>query len=186
MNPPDRLHRSLRPSPTRMVCRIFTGSSRRRMQGPGISCKIRKYTSIGFLSEPVGAAGKEHNETGNIEKCSVYYSGRTAAPGSKAQRLCAPLLSNCAAPTAGPATVIGDAVHKPSETEPVYHQDPRREDVEDVSVVVRRPSCKRHEHGQLLTGALRWQGDEPPPPPTEKFCQVLGGRVVLIGSPQSH
>ena len=35
----------------------------------------------------------------------------------------------------------------------------------------------------MCAGALLWQGDEAPP---EEICQALGGRVVLVGSPQSH
>ena len=89
---------------------------------------------------------------------------------------------------------MGNAVHKPCVTEPVHHQDPFRQDVEDVCVVVRCPSGKRHEHVQLTlqqlvqtlcAGALLWQDDEAPPV-TEEICQALGGRVVLVGSPQSH
>ena len=83
---------------------------------------------------------------------------------------------------------MGDTVHKACKPQVIDDQDLLRKSVQNVGVVVRRPSCKRHKHVQLalqqlsqpfFAPAIRGQGEEAPTA-FEKRRQGFGRRVTLV------
>ena len=150
--------------------------------------------------EPVEAARKEQDKPGGhvevrpVEVAEVLVKVRVGLRRLVAQhrRYGLPLLAiflSCphGRPSQGD---MGDTVHKACKAQPVDDEDPGREDVEDVGVVVLRPSCKRHEDVQLTPQQLfqplvalgvLGQGDEALPH-LEEVRQPLGGRILPVGS----